>query len=180
MVCLGGGGGAKCLATAAASIESCTSPEKADEWGGGGHSNTFFSDFNFFLQKAPPPPPVAPHLNLIIATLLVNNVHYDDCFHTRAKVCNLNAHSNCAIWMIIRMIVFWTVCVCKITSRGVIWIAQFKLRIAAINDHWNCTILLSCENSLWHFFIRNHLGSVQLNTLLCILGCEIIGLGVTP
>ena len=65
-----------------------------------------------------------------------------DCFHTRAKVCNLNYLSNCAIWMIIRMTVFWTVCTqnyiamcnlkCSIQMmvRTVIWIAQFKSRIA--------------------------------------------------
>ena len=33
-----------------------------------------------------------------------------DCFHTRARVHNLNFNSNCAIWMVIRMKVFWTVC----------------------------------------------------------------------
>ena len=31
-------------------------------------------------------------------------------FSHESKVRNLNYHSNCAIWMIIRMTVFWTVC----------------------------------------------------------------------
>ena len=41
-----------------------------------------------------------------------HNIYYTlDCFHMRAKVRNLNDHSNCAIWIIIRMMVFWTVCI---------------------------------------------------------------------
>ena len=55
-----------------------------------------------------------------------------DCFHTRAKVRNLNFKLNCAIQIIIRMTVFWTVCTqnyiamrilkcpIQITHRGVI------------------------------------------------------------
>ena len=58
-----------------------------------------------------------------------------DCFYTRAKMCNLNYHSNCTIWMIIRMMIFWTVCTLhKITLQCVIWIVQFKWRIAM----WFC------------------------------------------
>ena len=52
-----------------------------------------------------------------------------DRFHMRAKVCNLNYHSICAIWMIIRMTVFWTVCTQNYIAMRV-WIAHFKLRIA--------------------------------------------------
>ena len=104
-----------------------------------------------------------------------------DCFHTRAKVHNLNDHSNWAIWIIIRITAFWTVftqnyiamrdlnCAIQMTVWIIIWIAQIKLRIVVtfcvhmvqntviwmikfklcnLNDHSNCTLLLSCENSL--------------------------------
>ena len=50
---------------------------------------------------------------------------YNDCFHRRAKVHNLNLNLKCTIWMIIRMTDFGP-CVRKITSRRVILNAQFK------------------------------------------------------
>ena len=65
-----------------------------------------------------------PSINWKCLQILMNI----DCFHTWAKVSNLNYryHSNCAIWIIIGMMVFWTVCTCKFISRCVIWIVQFE------------------------------------------------------
>ena len=75
-----------------------------------------------------------------------------DCFHTRAKVRNLNYRLNCAIWIIIRMTVFWTVCIqnfnvmhdlnCTIRMMvpTIIWTAHFKLRISS--KHCNLNLAL--------------------------------------
>ena len=57
-----------------------------------------------------------------LTNAIINDI---DCFHTRAKVSNLNDHLNCAIWIIIRMTVFWTVCT-QIYIAMHDWIAQFK------------------------------------------------------
>ena len=58
-----------------------------------------------------------------------------DCFHTRAKVRNLNYRLNCAIWIIIRMTVFWTVCIQNFNV-----IAWFELHNSndGSDHHLNC------------------------------------------
>ena len=68
----------------------------------------------------------------IVSCLLLTSskILHERLFSNESKVHNLNDHSNCAIWMIIRVTVFWTVCsfTGKFISRCVIWSAQFNWR----------------------------------------------------
>ena len=56
-------------------------------------------------------------------------------FTPRARVCNLNYHLNCAIWIIIQMTVFWTAC------------TQICIVMRNLNDHSNEGTLDLCTQN---------------------------------
>ena len=91
-----------------------------------------------------------------------------ECFHMRRKVRNLNDHSNCAIWMIIRMTVIWTMCTQNYTAfhngpdHQLNWTIQIMHRDVILrthgpkyrhlNYHSNCTFRMIIQ--ITHFCSR--------------------------